>query len=210
MSVEIAYPVFRTTDAAEALAIGRRLMAVGIGADAKVWLNARLDTVEDVVRVRDVLPGEAWFNSARDLGVKWEDGKPVDPPALYTGVRGADLPADPDSLSPYLPLQVDLWGRPVGSVEDAFTAAMGRCLAELEWYGLEWPEVPEEDLYRDLKHAEVSVQFHRRTRDWDERADDHTVFVHVRATDDREYEAQRVTWVARHVGLGIIGPPDQH
>jgi hypothetical protein len=194
MSSEIAYPVFRTTDAAEALAIGRRLMTVGIRPDAKVRLDARLDTVEDVVRVRDVLPGEAWLDSTRDLGVKWEDGKP----------------ADPDSLSPYLPLQVDLWGRPVGSVEDAFTAAMGRCLAELEWYGLEWPEIPEEDLYRDLKHAEVSVQFHRRTRDWDQRADDHTVFVHVRATDDREYEAQRVTWVARHIGLGIIGPPDQH
>ncbi|MEU6376697.1 hypothetical protein [Streptomyces sp. NPDC046909] len=210
MSVEVAYPVFRTTDPAEALSIARGLVAVGVGAESKVRVDVRLDTVEDVVRLRNTLPGDATFITTRWRDVRRMNGEPVDPPALYCGVPGADLATDPESLSRWLPLAADLWEQPIGGIEDAFTAAAGRCIGQLEWYGLVWPEVPEEELNRDLKHAEVSVQFNRRTRDWDERADDHTVFVHVRATGDPEDEARQVTWVARHVGLHIIGPPDQH
>ncbi|MGW0817990.1 hypothetical protein ACWD00_33050 [Streptomyces viridiviolaceus] len=131
-----------------------------------------------------------------------------DRPALVVGVQGAGLPADPAAYEERLPVECELRDLPVGSIEDAFTAAIGPNLCEINWDSLCWPDAPELGLLGESKHAEVTLLLNTRTRELDEPAADHTVLVHVRSisVDGRQIRGA-VRALARHaVGLTVTGP----
>ncbi|MFE7356300.1 hypothetical protein ACFU8Q_24720 [Streptomyces sp. NPDC057543] len=203
MSVDVAYPVFRTGDPALVLRVARQLLAVGDQQHAGVCVDVELLTVEDVLHVRSALP-DAWFR--REDTEDWVRD-PSDPTGLHGGVHAPQLSTDPAFLSAHLPIWASMLDQPVGSVEDKFMAVAGRHVAEICWEGLGWPEVPEPGLYADFKHAEVSVLFNAATRELDKRHDEHTVLVHVRRRNGDGYEERHATWLAEQVGQTVIGLP---
>ncbi|WP_369273167.1 hypothetical protein AB5J55_27330 [Streptomyces sp. R11] len=204
MSDDVGFPVLRTTDPACALRMARRLVAVGDTRHAQVLADIDLPDVEDVLRARSLWP-QAWFSW--DGPIVWERGDLVDPTGLIGGVRGADLPSDRGSLSEHLPLRMELWEQPLGSVEDDFVALAAPHVAQLHWWNLGWPEAPELGLHPERKHAEVTVLFNTPTPALEERVDGHTVLVHVRDTSNEESMLRRASWVAEQAGVTVIGGP---
>ncbi|MFJ9201060.1 hypothetical protein [Streptomyces flaveolus] len=72
------------------------------------------------------------------------DGMPWDDlPAWVAGVQGSRPPADLTAYEARLPVQCELLGLPVGSIEDAFTAATGPNMSEINWDGLCSPDAPD-------------------------------------------------------------------
>ncbi|MEU8616585.1 hypothetical protein [Streptomyces sp. NPDC048623] len=210
MSNDIAYPVFRTPDPALALATARRLMEFGRCEHSDVSVYAELPSVAEVRRVAEALP-EGWFRGREGRGESgWEfEGVPFDEqPPLVIGVQAAGLPADPAAYEGRLPVEFEQFDLPVGSIEDAFTAAIGPHTGEINWQSLSWPDAPEAGFYGESKHAEVTLLFNTRDREYAEPADDHTVLVHVRSTvhDGVQTREPYAHWLAAQVGLAIIGP----
>ncbi|MFF9340285.1 MULTISPECIES: hypothetical protein [unclassified Streptomyces] len=207
MSNDIAYPVFRGPDPVLALGMARRLMEFGRCEHTDVSLYAELRSVDEVRRGAKELP-EGWFRGQEHYG-EFDDRVPLeDLPAWLVGVRGAGLPTEPTVYEGRLPVDYELLGQPVGSVEDAFTAAIGPSAGEINWQGLCWPDAPEVGFHGECKHAEVTLLLNTSTRGYDEPADDHTVLVHVRSVgvDGREMREPYAHWLAGQVGLAVIGP----
>nr|WTB34021.1 hypothetical protein OG781_35035 [Streptomyces sp. NBC_00830] len=206
MSNDIAYPVFRTPDPALALSTARRLMEFGRCEYSEVSVYAELRSVAEVRRVAKELPA-GWFRGQEEYGES--DGVPLeDQPALVVGVQGPGLPTDPSAYEGRLPVECELRDLPVGSIEDAFTAAIGPNVGEINWEGLCWPDAPELGFLGESKHAEVTLLLNTRTRELDEPAADHTVLVHVRSVsvDGRQMRESYAHWLAEQVGLTVIGP----
>ncbi|MFF6787523.1 hypothetical protein ACFY9C_00425 [Streptomyces filamentosus] len=206
MSDDVAYPVFRTPDPALALGVARRLVEFGRCRQSHVSVYLDLRSVAEVRRVARDLP-QGWFRGQE--GYDEFDGVPLeDRPALVFGVRAADLPTEPAAYEGRLPVECELLALPVGSIEDAFTAAVGPSTGEINWAALCWPDAPEPGLHGESKHAEVTLLFNTSTRDLDEPADDHTVLVHVRRTgvDGRQSREPYAHWLAEQAGLTVIGP----
>ncbi|MFI7345309.1 hypothetical protein ACIBSR_03430 [Streptomyces sp. NPDC049936] len=201
MSDDIAYPVFRTPDLALALSTARRLMEVGQWGDSDVCVYAELHSVAEVQRVAKELP-EGWFRGREQEGVPWEDQ-----PALVLGCNKPNLPDDPAAYDGRLPVQCELNYLPVGSIEDAFTAAIGPNRGWINWESLRWPDAPEVGFAGESKHAEVTLLINTPTRELDDHADDHTVLLHVRGVcvDGREKREPYAHWLAEQVGLAVIG-----
>ncbi|MFF4764263.1 hypothetical protein [Streptomyces sp. NPDC001292] len=123
MSNDIAYPVFRTPDPALALSVARRLIEFGRCKYSAVSVYADLRSVAEVRRVAKELP-EGWFRGQEAYGEF--DGVPLeDRPALVVGVQEAGLSVDPAAYEGRLPVECELLDLPVGSIADAFTAAVG-------------------------------------------------------------------------------------
>ncbi|MFF8837535.1 hypothetical protein [Streptomyces sp. NPDC015130] len=205
MSNDIAYPVFRTPDPVLALSVARRLMMFGSCEYTKVSLYAEIHSVAEVRRGVERLP-EGWFRGQERDGecdVPFEDL-----PAWLVGVRWSGLPADPASYEGRLPVEYELLDQEVGSVEDVFTAAIGPSIGEINWQDLCWPDAPEVGFHGESKHAEVTLLLNTRTREYNELSDDHTVLVHVRSVDidGRQVREPYAHWLARQVGLEVIGP----
>ncbi|MFD5617059.1 hypothetical protein [Streptomyces yangpuensis] len=207
MSNGIAYPVFRTPDPALALSVARRLMEFGReDGFSRVSASAEFYSVAELVRVAKRLPAGR-FRAQEECGEF--DGVPLaEQPALVMGVEGADLPPDPASYEGRLPVEFNLYDGAVGSIEDAFTAAIGPNRGEINWRNLCWPDAPAQGLYRECTHAEVTLLFNTRTRDFDEAANDHTVLVHVRSVnvDGHQTMEPQAQWLAGRVGLTVLGP----
>ena len=201
MSNDIAYPVFRTPSLALALSTARRLMEFGRWEDSDICVYAQLHSVAEVQRVAKELP-EGWFRGQAEVGVPWEDQ-----PALVLGCKGPGLPVDPAEYDGRLPVQCELNHLPVGSIENAFTAAIGPNRGWMSWEMLRWPDAPELGFNGDSKHAEVTLLVNTPTRELDEHADGHTVLLHVRSVcvDDREIRESYAHWLAEQVGLTVIG-----
>ncbi|MGW6708588.1 hypothetical protein ACWGDE_27360 [Streptomyces sp. NPDC054956] len=205
MSNDIAYPVFRTPDLALALSTARRLMEFGRCEHSEVSVYAELPSLAEVRRVAKELPG-AWFRGQEEYGEFY--GVPFeDQPPLVVGVQEPGLPAGPSAYEGRLPVDCSLLDLPVGTIEDAFAAAVRPNTGEINWQTLCWPDAPELGFRGEHKHSEVTLLLHTRTRDL-EPADDHTVLVHVRSAvfDGRQANEPYAHWIAEQVGLTVIGP----
>ncbi|MFE2051574.1 hypothetical protein ACFXAS_24165 [Streptomyces sp. NPDC059459] len=202
MSDDIAYPVFRTPHLALALSTARRLVEFGQWEDSDVCVYAQLHSVAEVQRVAKEL-SEGWFRGREVDGVPWEDQ-----PALVRGGKGPGLPVDAAAYEGRLPVQCELNYLPVGSIEDAFTAAIGPNRGWINWEMLRWPDAPEVGFNGESKHAEVTLLVNTPTRELDQHADDHTVLLHVRSAcvDGREMREPYAHWLAEQVGLTVMGP----
>ncbi|MGW8760938.1 hypothetical protein ACWGN5_00395 [Streptomyces sp. NPDC055815] len=207
MSNDIAYPVFRTPDPVLALSMARRLMELGRCECTNVSLYAEFRSVDEVRRGAKELP-EGWFWGQEHYG-EFDDQVPFeDRPAWLVGVRGAGLPTDPTAYEGRLPVDYELLDQAVDSVEDAFAAAIGPSVGEINWQHLCWPDAPEVGFRGESNHAEVTLLLNTSKRGYDEPADDHTVLVHVRSVDvdGRQIREPYAHWLAGQVGLTVIGP----
>ncbi|WP_329625432.1 hypothetical protein OG357_37955 [Streptomyces sp. NBC_01255] len=206
MSVDVAYPVFRTPDPALALRTARRLMEFGRCECSDVSAYAEFSSVAEVRRVANAMPGGR-FRGASELeefqGVPFEDQPP-----FVVGVPASGLPAEEAAFEGRLPVEWEAWNLPVGSIEDGFTATIGPNVGLINWRSLQWPDAPEAGFHGESKHAEVTLLFHTRTRELDEPTDDHTVLVHVRSAvfDGRQRREPYAHWLAAQMGLTLIGP----
>ncbi len=202
MSNDVAYPVLRTRDAALALSTARRLLAVGDRRHARVCVDAELPTAEDVLRVRSALP-DVWFRT--ENAEEWARF-PSDPTGLLSGLPARSLPTDQAGWAGLLPLWASMLDQAVGSVEDAFVDLVGPRVGEIRWHSLAWPGAEEPALAWEGTHAMVTLLLNTRTRELDERADEHTVLVHVRRGNLDGYEERQASWLASRAGLSVIGP----
>ncbi|MEX0173194.1 hypothetical protein [Streptomyces sp. LMG1-1-1.1] len=207
MSNDIAYPVFRSPDPVLALSMARRLMEFGRCEHADVSLYAEFHSVDEVRRGAKELP-EGWFRGQEHDG-EFDDRVPFeDRPAWLVGVRGPGLPTGPTAYEGRLPVEYESLNQAVDSVEDAFTAAIGPSVGEINWQNLFWPDAPEIGFRGESKHAEVTLLLNTSTRTYNEPAGDQTVLVHVRSADSdgRQLREPYAHWLAEQVGLTVIGP----
>ncbi|MFD3472205.1 hypothetical protein ACFWWM_38975 [Streptomyces sp. NPDC058682] len=184
MSDAIAYPVFRTPDPALALSTARSLVEFGRCAYSRVSAYTEFHSVAEVRALAKELP-TGWFRGQEEYGE-------------FDGVPLEDRP----------PLEWELLNVPVGSIEDAFTAAIGPSRGEINWALLCWPDAPGAGFHGESKHAEVTLLFNTTTRDLDEPADEHTVLLHVRSAlvDGRQLREPYAHWLADQLGLTVVGP----
>ncbi|MFF4174080.1 hypothetical protein [Streptomyces sp. NPDC001744] len=206
MSHDIAYPVFRTPHPELALRTARRLMEFGRCESSEVAAYAELFSVAEVRRAAEALP-EGWFRGASRRG-EFEGIPFEEQPAFVFGVPAGDLPAGEAAFEGRLPVEWGTSDLPIGSVEDAFTAAIGPNAGAINWHSLCWPDAPEAGFHGDSKHAEVTLLFNTRSRALHEPADDHTLLVHVRSAvfDGVQTREPYAHWLAAQVGLTVIGP----
>ncbi|GAA4954611.1 hypothetical protein ADK41_02610 [Streptomyces caelestis] len=190
MGTSRAYPVFRTTDAAEAYRRAGRLCALLEQVEDKVWLFAELPTVRDVRRIAAIAPG---------------------PPFDYAGTRTGPTTGDHlwfdldvtalDDAAPagHLPLT---FSEEVGRerVEDGILAALGEGMASVEWHGCR-PDDPEADSDGHPKYDGVHVVFHGDEAQYGHWTEEHTVFVHVTKFGD----PPRARKLAAHIGGEVLG-----
>ncbi|MFJ6452024.1 hypothetical protein ACIQNV_36065 [Streptomyces hydrogenans] len=210
MSNDVAFPVFRTPDPVLALSTARRLMEFGRCDYSRVSAYADFHSVAEVRRVSNLMPG-GWFCGASEL--KEFEGVPFeDQPPFVVGVPAAGLPVEASAFEGRLPVEWQVTGQPVGSIEDAFTTAIGPNIGEINWDSLQWPDAPEAGFAGESKHAEVTLVFNTHTRYTNEPADDHTVLVHVRSVeiDGRQRREPYAHWLAAQVGLTVIGPAQEN
>lgn len=185
-----AYPLLKCYDAADALALARRLCELMEARDPVVELTAELRTVGDARRMAQVLPHAVCFSEGAQYGS----------PEWNHGHRLGALPADPAELAALLPLLVDTEAPRGDDVEDRFVDALGEGPAAILWQG-HWPDVPELDHYAYPKYEAVQAVFHADSVDRDPPADGHTVFVHLSKWGD----LPRARWLADRVGGEVLG-----
>ncbi|GHB01234.1 hypothetical protein [Streptomyces chryseus] len=185
-----AYPVFRTTDAAAAYAQARRLCALLERCDDEVGLMAELNTVEDVRRMAELLPG-----------ARYEYVDPRTDPATgeYLWCELDVTTADDAALQAELPLEI-MEDIAQGSVEDLFVPALGRGMAGIDWSG-RWPDDPDAECHGVAKYDGVQVVFHGDQAQWGRWTEHHTVFVHV----DKWGDLPRARKLAAHIGSEVLG-----
>jgi hypothetical protein len=151
---------------------------------------------------------EGWFRGQEHYG-EFDDRVPFEErPEWLVGVRGSGLPTDPMAYEGRLPVLYELLDQAVGTVEDAFAAAIGPSVGEIIWQILCWPDAPEAGLHGEYKHAEVTLLLNTSTREYDEHTGDHTVLVHVRGAlvDGRQMREPYAHWLAGQAGLTVLGP----
>ncbi|MGW7441732.1 hypothetical protein [Streptomyces sp. NPDC054849] len=190
MGSSYAYPVMQTADAVEAFRMAERLFALAETlqyAEPTVW--ATLSTLEDVERIRPVLPAGAWLDSGEGADAK--------------SFRPCELPLDASELGALLPLSLNLAEDvPFRSFEADLAAVVGGVPAGIHWYLGAWPATPTQD-WRSSKYSGVQLAFNCREL-WGDPADGHVLSVCVGQSD-----LQRAEWLASQVGLRVLGPAVQ-
>ena len=185
-----AYPVLRTTDAAEAYRQARRLCALLEHIDDRIWLFAVMRTPREVREMAGLVPGASF---------EYEETR-RDP---ATGeLLGFDLDVstlDDTALRTHLPLSFSE-DVPRGDVEERFLAARGEGMAAIEWNG-RWPDDSDADVDWPSKYDGIQVLFHGDEAQWGEWTEEHTVFVHVTKHGDPE----RAQKLAAHIGSEVLG-----
>ncbi|MFJ9813587.1 hypothetical protein ACIRTB_35755 [Streptomyces sp. NPDC101158] len=168
-----AWPVHRTTDAAEALATARRLCALLDELRPEVSLGAELRTVRDVRRMAEVLP-EGLFDHLEPR---------TDPETGAWRCFEVDLAATSDeALAGELPLDVTA-DMACGTVEARFVAALGDGQAWIDWQGV-WPDPREREPSGWWSEDGVQVVFHGECAERSPWTAHHTVFVRVSTWGD--------------------------
>lgn len=200
MSNGVSYPVFRTSDPAAALTLARRLLTLGEREYAQVSVDVELCTVAEVLRLRQALP-DTWFRTEND---DFWARDPDERAELRFDFHAPELSQDTDDLRPLLPLWASMLDRPVGSVEDGFTALVGANYGLIRWNQVIWPEVPELGYFGRVEHDGVTLVFNCDATGADREVGTHTVCVDVHRTRNAQRKA---AWLAEQVGRPVIGPP---
>ncbi|MGW0139881.1 hypothetical protein [Streptomyces calvus] len=188
-----AYPVFRTTDAAEAYRQAKRLCALLEHIDEATWLFAVMRTPSEVRAMAGLVPeGSFEYDDFRT--------DPATGDLLRFDLDVTTL--DDAELATHLPLSfTEDVVRGDGTVEERFLAALGEGVAAMEWNG-RWPDDPEIDSLGHWNHDGVQIVFHGDEAQYgDTWTEDHTVFVHVTKYGDPE----RAQKLAAHIGSEVLG-----
>ncbi len=185
-----AYPVFRTTDAAEAYGQAKRPCALLAHVNDRIRLFAETRTPREVRRMTDLVPGVS-FDSVETRK------DPVTGRSLFFDLD-VRTPEDAE-LRTHLPLS---FSEDVerGGVEERFLAAPGGGMAAVRRDGRR-PDDPGADSHGHGNHDGVQVVFHGDEAQYDEWTEDHTVFVHVTKHGDPD----RARHLAAHIGSEVPG-----
>ncbi|MGW4704865.1 hypothetical protein [Streptomyces sp. NPDC004285] len=181
-----AYPVFRTTDAAEAYARAGRLVALLERLDDTVFVEAEVRTVAEARRLAALLPEPA--------------ADPLEPVSGEHLLREVDVARAEDAeIEAALPLCLS-GDVPVGTLGEDLLRALGQGTASVDWHG-RWPD--DRDTGRPGSHQYDGVQlvFHGEDVQGAERTPHHTVFVHL----DKREDLTRARGLAALVGGEILG-----
>ncbi|MFD9523761.1 hypothetical protein [Streptomyces sp. NPDC059979] len=182
--------MMQTGDALAAFRMAERLFGIAETlqyAEPTVW--ATLSTLEDVERIRPVLPPGAWLDSGEGAEAKW--------------CHPGELPADASELAALLPLSLHLEDAvPFLSFEADLAAVVGSVPAGIRWHLGAWPATPTQ-AWRSTKYSGVELAFNCREL-WGDPEDGHMLSVCVGQND-----LQRAEWLAAQVGLRVLGPPVQ-
>ncbi|MFI8365196.1 hypothetical protein ACIGD1_34215 [Streptomyces sp. NPDC085612] len=200
MSTGISYPVFRTSDPAEALAMAWRLIAMGERAYAEVSVEAELCTVPEVLRLRRGLP-DGWFRTENDDFWARERDDPTEWRYEY---HASELSEEPDDLGPMLPIWVSMLDQPLGSVEDSFAGLAGANFGSISWRQLIWPQAPELGYDGRVEHDRVTLVLNCNAEGTDLEAGTHTLCIGLQRRPEAEGYA---AWLAGQVGGTVIGSP---
>ncbi|WP_326744342.1 hypothetical protein OG830_13170 [Streptomyces sp. NBC_00121] len=190
MSISTAYSLFRSSSSADTYALAQRLCELMSWQGPTVRLGAELRTVEDVLRMVDVLPNALYL----------AEGVPFDPVRRTDEYRADALPTDRGEFEALLPFILDV-DMPVGELEENFVRALGAGPATIDWEG-HWPDVPELGLLAAPKYEGVQAVFNSDDVGWERPSQDHTVFVHLRR------DLPRAEWLAGQVGARVLGEPE--
>ncbi|MEV7174662.1 hypothetical protein AB0O18_33825 [Streptomyces sp. NPDC093224] len=200
MSSGISYPVFRTSDPAEALAVAWRLIALGECEYAEVSVEAELCTVPEVLRLRRGLP-DGWFRTeSDDFWARERD----DPTQWRYEYRASELSGDPDDLGPMLPIWVSVLDQSLGSVEDSFAGLVGANFGSISWRQLIWPQAPELGYDGRVEHDRVTLVLNCNAEGTDLEAGTHTLCIGLQRGPEADGYAG---WLAGQVGRTVIGLP---
>ncbi|MFE2021456.1 hypothetical protein ACFW9O_25775 [Streptomyces sp. NPDC059499] len=187
------YPVLRSSTPADTYALAQRLRNLMSWQKPTVRLGAELQTVEDVLRMVDVLPNAVYA----------AEGAPCDPEGWTHEYRADTFPTDRDELRALLPFILDV-DMPVDELEESFVRALGAGPATIDWAGA-WPNAPELGLVADPLFEGVQVVFNSDDPGWERPAHDHTVFVHLSKGSD--FPTTGAEWLAGQVGARVLGGP---
>ncbi|MEV7772579.1 hypothetical protein [Kitasatospora sp. NPDC086791] len=191
MSTSRALPVLRTPDRYALHDTARLLLDfTEPWGDVSVDAHALGMTSAEARQVLETIPGSRVSASDRTR------------PESSAEIRALFETGDPrlDELAPF---DVDVFDRPLGSVEDRFLDLVGSGPAALYWSGFAWPAAPELGLKPRAKDARLQIVLNSRAADFDRPAEDHTLFIHFRSGD-----LERAEWLARQAGLAPVGPDE--
>ncbi len=185
-----AYPVLRTTDAAEAFRQARRLCALLRQIEDKVWLFAEPATVREVREIAAIAPG---------LPFDYAENRTDPATGDYLRFELDVTALDDAALAEHLPLtfseQVER-----ERVEARILTALGDGMASVEWHG-RWPDDSDADVDWPSKYDGVQVLFHGDEAQWGDWTEEHTVFVHVTKWGDLPLAQE----LAAHIGSEVLG-----
>ncbi len=189
VSTSNALPILRTPDLLSAHQVIQRLLSLAIPmGEVLVDVETQALTLAEAQRMVAAFP-EAWVC-------------PDDPyrPESNDEIRRMIAAGDPRMVA-LLPVTLYLEDQPVGSVEEAFFGVIGSGRGRITWDYFAWPAVPELDLEMVSKDAHLQISINSRDVFREVPATEHTVFIHF-----REGGEARAEWLARQVGLQLIGP----
>ncbi|CAM5540224.1 hypothetical protein ACFY8X_23770 [Streptomyces tanashiensis] len=190
MGNSMAHAVFTTTDAEEAYARARRLVALLEHVDEEAYVKAEARTVEEARQIMRLLPGAAvdHAEAVRD---------PVTGEYLFCELDPGT--AGDDELRAELPLRFSA-DVPAPAVGPEIVRAVGEGQADIWWEG-RWPDDPETDCSPSAKYDGVQLVLHGDEAQIDVWTPHHTVFVHV----DKWGDLPRARKLAALIGGEVLG-----
>ncbi|MFD9611511.1 hypothetical protein ACFWWS_19340 [Streptomyces sp. NPDC059083] len=181
-----AYPVFRTTDAAEAYARAERLVALLERVDDTVFVEAEVRTVAEARRVAALLPDPA--------------ADPAPPVDAERAVREVDVARAEDAeIRAALPLCVS-GDVPLGALGRDLPRALGAVTASMDWHG-RWPDDRDTGRPGSNQYDGVQLVLHGEEAEGSEWTPHHTVLVHL----DKREDASRARRLAARVDGEVLG-----
>ncbi|WP_327414711.1 hypothetical protein [Streptomyces sp. NBC_01233] len=196
MGNSVAYPVYRTTDPAEAYAKARLLCGLLARRYAEVRVGAELGTVADVRRMAALLPDAIYDHTG--MRTHPETGE-----FLYFE---ADVRTATDAeLGAAVPLEFVCTELPAAGDEEEFVRAVGAGPASISWEGC-WPDEPELGSHASPKYDGVQLVLNSDECEWSRKVSEvHTVYVHVTKFGD----AGRAERLAAAIGGSVLGGPER-
>ncbi|MER5207866.1 hypothetical protein [Streptomyces sp. NPDC002825] len=185
-----AYAVFTTTDADEAHARARRLVALLERVQDEVYVDVEVRTVEEARRVAGLLPGA-------DVDRVEVERDPVTGQYVCCALD-LDTAGD-EEIRAELPLFLSA-EVPAPAVGAELVRAVGDGTADIWWRG-RWPDDPETDRPGFDKYDGVQLVLHGDQAQIDARTPHHTVFVHV----DKWGDLPRARKLAALVDGEVVG-----
>ncbi|WP_404959399.1 hypothetical protein [Streptomyces sp. 147326] len=196
MGNSVAYPVYRTTDPAEAYARARLLCGLLARRYEEVRVGPELSTVEDVRRMAALLP-DAHYDYT-EMRTHPQTDEPLYFEVDVRTATDAELAAE-------VPLDFTYTELPAAVAEEEFVRAVGAGPASIGWEGC-WPDEPELGSYASPKYDGVQLVLNSDECEWSRKVSGvHTVYVHVTKFGD----LGRAERLAAAIGGSVLGGPEQ-
>ncbi|SED24052.1 hypothetical protein [Streptomyces sp. TLI_105] len=185
-----AYAVFRTTDADEAYARARRLVALLAEVEDEAYVEAEVRTVGEARRIARLLP---------DAAVDRVEAACDPVTGEYLDLDLVLDAAGDDEIRAELPLCLSA-EVPAATVGPELVRALGDGPSGVDWHG-RWPDDPETGARGFGKYDGVQLVLHGDRARIDAWTPHHTVFLHL----DKWADLPRARKLAARAGCEVLG-----